>query len=102
MSDFQHFSRWIPKAIVRYNLSRQARAALICKRFRKLAPSIMGEDILKYIKPKYFKRGILYISVPNSLWAQHVFVHRHDLIMKLNLQLEKEWVHDIRTQVDSD
>lgn len=80
-------------------MNRQARAALICERFRKLAPEVMGKESTEHIKTKFFKRGVLYISVPNSLWAQHVYVRRHDLIMKLNLNLENDWVEDIRAHV---
>jgi len=80
-------------------MSRQSRAALICERFRKLAPSIIGEKAMDHVQTKFFKRGVLYISVPNSMWAQHVYVRRHDLIMKLNLNLEKDWVEDIRAHV---
>ena len=80
-------------------MGRETRAALICERFRKLAPSVIGEEALSHIKPKCFKNGTLYISVPNSLWAQQVFVHRHDLMMKLNLNLEKSWVKEIRAHV---
>lgn len=89
----------IPNALKRYNVTRASRASLICERFRKLAPSVIGDKALEHIKPKCFKNGILYISVPNSMWAQQVHVHRHDLIMKLNLNLEKDWVHDMRTHV---
>lgn len=99
MKDFSHFSQWIPKAIARYNISRETRAALVCERFRKLAPTLIGAESLDHVQPKYFKHGILYIAVPNSLWAQQVYVHRHDLIMKLNINLENEWVQDIRTHV---
>ena len=80
-------------------MARETRAALICERFRKLAPSVIGEDSLDHIKAKCFKGGILYISVPSSVWAQQVYIHRHDLIMKLNLNLEKSWVREIRTHV---
>lgn len=99
MSDFKHFSNWLPNAIAKYNMGRETRAALICERFRNLAPTVIGKEAMDHIKPKCFKGGTLYISVPNSMWAQQVYVHRHDLIMKLNLNLEKNWVEDIRAHV---
>lgn len=80
-------------------MGRETRAALICERFRNLAPSIIGESSMDHIQPKCFKNGILYITVPNSLWAQQIYVHRPDLLMKLNLNLDKHWVKDIRTHV---
>ena len=101
MSDFVPLKNLIPKAIANYRLTRQARAALICQHFRELAPRVIGEDAKEEIRPKYFKGGTLYIAVPNSTWAQRVYVHRHDIIMKLNLCLEKESVREIRTVVES-
>ena len=99
MSDFTHFADLIPRAVAKYKMTREARAARICARFRDLAPGLIGADAPIYIKPKCFKGGTLYVSVPDSVWAQRVYVHRHDLIMKLNLDLEKEWVSDVRTVV---
>ena len=100
MSDFLPLQKLIPKAISRYKMTRETRAAHICQRFRVISPEIIGEDSAQNIKPKFFKGGVLYISVPSSVWAQRVYVHRHDLIMKLNFKMEKEWVRDIRMHVE--
>lgn len=100
MNDFQSIKKLLPRALANYKLTRQARAALICQHFRELAPKIMGEDA-KSVRPKYFKGGTLYVAVPSSAFAQRVYVHRHDIIMKLNLCMEKEAVHEIRTLVES-
>ncbi|GEM_PF-1068428 len=102
MADFTHFSNMIPRALRKYKMTRQARAALICERFRGLAPDVIGDTALEHIRPKFFKKHTLYISVPNSAWAQRVYVHRHDLIMKLNLNMDKEWVQEIRTFVEGE
>ena len=101
MGDFQPFQKWIPQALNKYRMDRQARAALICERFRKLIPEMIGDDAKGEIMPKYFKGGTLYVSVPSSSWAQRVYVHRHDLIMKINLEMEKDWLHDVRTLVEA-
>jgi hypothetical protein len=100
MNSFVDIKKYLPKAIARYNMTREARAAHVCDRFRALAPSIMGEDAMKKITPKFFKGHTLYVSVPNSLWAQRLYVHRHDIIMKLNLDLGKEIVYELRTLVN--
>lgn len=102
MNDFIDFKKLLPKAIERYNMTRETRAAQICARFSKLAPSIIGEDSLQHVRAKYFKGNTLYLGVPNSMWAQRVYVHRHELITKLNLHLENDWVHEIRTLVEGD
>lgn len=100
MNDFIHFSSFIPDALKKYKMTREARASLVCARFRKILPSIVGEDLPAAVHPKFFKGGVLYVGVPSSMWAQRVYVHRHELIMKLNLNLEKEWVKDLRTVVE--
>ena len=100
MRDFVHFSQFLPNALKRYSMTRQARASLICQRFRALAPSVIGEDAQETVHPKFFKGRTLFVSVPSSVWAQRVYVHRHDLIIKLNLDLDKDWVHEIRTVVE--
>lgn len=101
MGDFIPFLDLIPRTLARYKLDRQARAALICGRLRELLPKIVGEDAPNDgVHPKYFKGGVLMISVPNSVWAQRVIVHRHELLQRLNLYLEKPWVKDLRTVVE--
>lgn len=99
MSDFIDFKKFLPKALEKYKVTREARAALICNRFREIAPGIIGGDSGD-VKPKFFKGHVLYIAVPSSIWAQRVYVHRHDIIMKLNLEAGSEVVHDIRTVVE--
>lgn len=100
MNEFVHFSSFIPSALKKYKMTREARASLICARFRTIAPSIVGDDAPKEVHPKFVKAGVLYIGVPNSLWAQRITVHRHELLLKLNMNLGKDWVKDLRTLVE--
>jgi len=100
MNDFIHFSDFIPQALKKYRLTREARAGLVCARFRTILPTIVGEDAKKEVHPKFLKAGVLYVAVPNSVWAQRVYVHRHELLLKLNMHLGKEWVKDLRTIVE--
>ena len=101
MNEFIHFTNFIPQALKKYKLTREARAGLVCARFQGLLPSIVGEDLPKTVHPKFFKGGVLTVAVPSSVWAQRVYVHRHDLLMKLNLHLGKDWVKDLRTVVEN-
>jgi hypothetical protein len=104
MSDFTRFQDLIPRALKKYKMSREARAAQVCQRFRELAPDMIGKEALEHVRPRFFKGGTLYIGVPDSVWAQKVYVHRHDLLMKLNLDMEattgKACVDDLRTLVE--
>ncbi|QQR54395.1 DUF721 domain-containing protein [Candidatus Peregrinibacteria bacterium] len=102
MSDFSLFSDFIPKALAKYKIEREARAALVCQRFRTLMPSILGEDASPVVRPKFVKGKILYIAVPSSVWAQRVYVHRHELLVQLNLNMaEHSGVDDLRTVVEA-
>ncbi len=101
MDDFFSFAELVPKALAKYKIEREARAALVCQRFRTLMPSILGDDAGSSVKPKFVKGGTLYVSVPSSMWAQRVYVHRHELLVQLNLNMaEKSGVDDLRTVVE--
>lgn len=100
MGDFIHFKDLIPKAIAHYKMDREARAAMICARFRTAMPNIVGADAVGNVNPKFFKNGTLVLTVPNSVWAQRVYVNRHELLVQLNLHLDKPWVEDIRAYVE--
>lgn len=101
MNDFFSFTDLLPRAISKYKLDRQARATLVCKRFSDLMTSILGDDSTGIVKAKFVKGGVLYVSVPSSIWAQRVYVHRHELLMKLNLNLgEMSGVEDLRTVLE--
>jgi hypothetical protein len=101
MTDFIDFHKLLPKAIQRFNMNRETRAAKACERFRKLIPELIGDDAHKHIAPKFVKGHILYIRVPSSVWAQRVFIHRHKLLEQINAEFDKPWVHDLRTVVES-
>jgi Dna[CI] antecedent, DciA len=103
MDDFFSFAELVPKALVKYKIEREARAALVCQRFRTLMPTVLGEDAPAAVKPKFVKGGTLYVAVPSSVWAQRVYVHRHELLVQLNLNMaENSGVDDIRTQVENE
>ncbi len=103
MNDFFAFSDLVPKALAKYKIEREARAALVCQRFRTLMPSILGKDAPTAVKPKFVKGKTLYIGVPSSVWAQRIYVHRHELLMQLNLNMaENSGVDDLRTVVEGD
>lgn len=103
MTDFFTFSELVPKALAKYKMEREARAALVCQRFRTLMPSILGPDAATSIRPKFVKGKVLYVAVPSSVWAQVVYVHRHELLVQLNLNMaEHSGVSDLRTVVEEE
>ncbi len=96
MNDFIDFKKLIPQALLKYKLNREARAAQICSGYGRLAKDLGIEDA----KAKFFKGHTLYISVPSSIAAQRVFNHRHDILTKLNVELGKEEIFEIRTVLE--
>jgi hypothetical protein len=100
MSDFINLKDLIPKAVRRFGMQREVRSAKACERFRKLLPELVGQEAPSHVRPKFLKGHILYVSVPSSIWAQKVFVKRHDLLEQINAGLEKPYVHDLRTLVE--
>ena len=96
---FQDLKSLLPKAMAKYNMTREARAAQVCSAFRELLPRIVGEEAGEKVSPKFFRNGILYVSVPSSGWAQRVIIHRHELLTALRVRAEEVNVKDIRTQV---
>lgn len=100
MNDFIHFKDLIPQALKKYKLTREARAGMICEHARSLIPRIVGEQAKKHVRPKFFRGGVLYVAVPSSVWAQRIYVQRHNILGELNAHLDKAWVKDLRTVVE--
>lgn len=96
MNDFIDFKKLIPQALLKYKLNREARAAQICSGYGRLAKDFGLDDA----KAKYFKGHTLYVSVPSSIEAQRLFNHRHDILTRLNEELGKEEIFEIRTVLE--
>ncbi len=99
--NFWDFTKLLPRAIEKYNMERETRASLICKKFRDFAPSIVGEKVFSHMNVKYYKNGILYVGVSHSAYAQYLHIHRHDIITKININLKNEWLKDLKTLVEN-
>lgn len=94
---FTHIANIIPKAIRTYGLTRQAKAALICEKYRKVAPSIFSAEILINAWPKYFKGKTLVLGVSHPAYAEEVSQRKHKLKALLNESLGKDYVAAIKT-----
>lgn len=99
MADFIHFSELLPKAIQRYKMGRETRAALVCERFRGCAKELLGESAGQKIQPRHYKHHVLTIAVPDSIWAQKLYNLRHDFLELLNKKGDIE-VKDLKMRVE--
>lgn len=96
---FTPLQKILPKTIAELKFTRQARAALVCERYRKLASQIIHPEALNYTSPKFLKGKILTISVENSAWIQLITTKKELLLKKLNENLGKDKITDIKTMV---
>lgn len=96
---FTPLQKILPRAIAELKFTRQARAALVCERYRKLAPQIIHPEALNYTSPKFLKEKTLTINVENSAWAQLVVTRKKPLLKRLNENLGKDKITNIKTTV---
>lgn len=79
---------------------REVEAALICEKYRKLAPRLVHTNALQHTFPKFYRGKILTIGVANSAWAHAVHNKKEELIHSINESLGKKYVTAIKTRVD--
>lgn len=89
----------LPKSIRRLGLTRQTEAALICEKYRKLAPRLIHTNALQHTFPKFYRGRALTIGVENSAWAAQVVTHKKELIKIVNEELGKQILCDVKTSV---
>ncbi|WP_018249399.1 DUF721 domain-containing protein [Orenia marismortui] len=68
------------------------------KKILDLWSKITGNEIKKHTEAKYINQGILFITVDNPVWSHQLLFMKKDLINKINKELNKKLVKDIRFQ----
>lgn len=58
--------------------------------------SIVGEQIAKYSYIQQFDGRTVIIAVLNSVWMNQLFMHKKNLIEKINAFIHEEYIEDIR------
>lgn len=96
---FTPLQKLFPQALNKIGVRREIEAALICEKYRKLAPKIVHADVLAHTLPQFYRRKILTIGVKNSAWAQMVIRQKDALIKGINEALGKPFVENITTKV---
>ena len=94
---FTPLSKLLPKAMQSLGVAREVTAALVCEKYRKLAPEIVHPDVLAFTTPKHFREKTLTIGVQNSAWAGQVIGKKQELLDALNKSLGKTYVTAVRT-----
>lgn len=98
--NFTPLSKILPNVVGRYQLTRQVTSAVICEEFRKVATTLWGEEVLTHLKPKFFQKELLMISVESSVWAQEVQFKKTTILDHFNKIFPKKPVKNIKTCVE--
>jgi predicted nucleic acid-binding Zn ribbon protein len=61
--------------------------------------NIVGDAVCKNTKPAGFKGQILLVYVSSSVWIQELQYYKKDIISRLNNELGKELVCDIKFKI---
>lgn len=96
---FTSLQKILPQAITKLGMKREIEAALICEKYRKLAPQFIHRAALDHTFPKYYRRKILTVGVENSGWAHHLVMRKKELIEAINTSMEKSVIKDIKTKI---
>lgn len=96
LSIFTPIQKILPKAIAAVGMTRETRAALICEKYRKLAPRFVHPEALNYTFPKFYKDKTLTVGVENSAWASQVMTKQAELVREINKSLGQKLVNKIQ------
>jgi len=96
---FTPIQKLIPRALKKLGVDQEAKAALICERYRRCAPRIVHADVLEHSFPRYFKNGTLMIGAENSAWAQEITMKAHLLLEEIRREETIKYIKQIRTTV---
>lgn len=96
---FTPIQKILPKAINKLGVRREVEAALICEKYRKLAPRLVHTNALAHTFPKFYRGKTLTIGVANPAWAEQVINHKSELIEAINGSLGKKFLENLKTQV---
>jgi predicted nucleic acid-binding Zn ribbon protein len=99
---FTPFQKILPFALNKMGMAREARAALVCEKYRQLAPTAVHKEALIHTVPKFFRTKVLTIGVANPAWAAHVASRKNELMAALNNALGENYVTEIKTRVLGD
>lgn len=55
-----------------------------------------GRQGEKNIAPKFYKNGIIFVSIQNSIWAQELWMRRSFFVKKLNDKIGSDVVKNVK------
>jgi predicted nucleic acid-binding Zn ribbon protein len=61
----------------------------------------VGETIAKYTRPGQLRRGVLEVTVSNSMMVQELTFQKREVIAKLQAEFPDARIHDLRFRIGS-
>lgn len=89
----------LKQSIERAGIKRQVEATLVCREFDKIIIELLGKEAENRIRATYLKNQTLVVMTLNAVLAQECQIHQEEIIRKINAQLKKELVKEIRIQI---
>jgi len=80
-------------------VKREVEAAVVCEKYRKIAPRVVHAEALQHSFPKSYRNKILTIGVENSAWAAQIKQSAEMIIDEISATLGKGVVVKIKTVV---
>lgn len=98
---FEPLQKFIPRAISKYGISREMKAAKVCHDFRSLLPELFqnNADALFCIAPAHYQKDTLTINVSSPAWAQEIIMRKPKIIEEMNKKFGQEVIKNLRTQL---
>lgn len=96
---FIQLKELLPRAVSKYGLSREVRAAMVRDKARRAVRQVFGAEGYS-VRPLFFKDGVLHIEVDDSAVSQLVFMKKEELIARIEEgSMLKGQIRDMRIRV---
>jgi len=113
---FTPFQNLLPRAAANYGIAKELKAIQVCREFEKMLPELFKDFLDKQKSPeaseavsslraKFYKKNILYIAVPSSVWASEIMMRKHRILeamsQKFRGRFGRPLVKDLKTITSS-
>lgn len=96
---FTPIQQLLPRAMTALGVKQEVEAAIVCDKYRKLAPSLIHPDVLLHTSPKSYRRKVFTIAVENPAWSQKITECKEAIIRGINEDLRYPYIGAVKTQV---
>lgn len=98
---FEPFQNMVKKAAGHYGVAREVEAAQICEICRKVLKELIGEGMESFVRPGYFRDGVLMINANDAAWLQEIMIKREKILAAVNEKYGREMVKSVQMRIFS-